>query len=225
MGRIFCLGGGGYAIDFDEQLDRWWLSLAGAQRPRIAFIPTATGDSLHVIDVFTRSFRNEAASIATLRLFERDVVDLDRFLRGVDLVYVHGGNTASMLAVWRAHGLDAALKRASARGLVMGGSSAGAICWGLGGTTDSFGDIRILHDGLGLLNVSISPHHETEGRRPLFEQAIKEGSLCPGYGIDNGVGLLFEDGTLKESVSARSWARARLTGTDLLEECPIELLS
>lgn len=207
MRRIFCIGGGGYLVAFDEKLDRWWLSLADREHPNVLLIPTATGDSLHAIDVFTRRFQGEC-NVSVLRLFERSHLNLEDAFKDVDIVYVLGGNTANLLAVWRAHGLDEELRRAHARGVVLGGLSAGAICWGTGGTTDSFGGLGVLQDALGFLPHSISPHHEEPGRKPLFEEAIADERLTSGYGIDNGVGLLFEDGELAQVVSQRPWAHA-----------------
>lgn len=146
--------------------------------------------------------------MSVLRLFERSYRTLEDAFKDVDIVYVLGGNTASMLAVWRTHGLDAELRRAYDRGVILGGLSAGAICWGTGRTTDSFGGLDALTNGLGFLPFSFSPHHEESGRKPLLEAAVAGYRLTKGYGIDNGVGLLFEDERLTQIVSQRPLARA-----------------
>ena len=86
MRQIFCLGGGGYLIAFDEKLDTWWLSLTDHKQPRVLLIPTATGDSLHAIDQFTRRFQGECV-ITVLRLFERSHRDLAEAFKDVDIVY------------------------------------------------------------------------------------------------------------------------------------------
>lgn len=223
MGKIFCLGGGGYCVDADPKLDAWWLGLAGKQRPRVLFIPTASGDSLFAIDQFTRAFESDA-DIRVLRLFQRTTTPLEEMFQDIDIVYVLGGNTANLLAIWRAHLLDEPLRHASERGVVLGGLSAGAICWGLGGTTDSFGDINTLEEGLGLLPFTFSPHHEESRRAEVFEGSINLGILPPGFGIDNGVGLLFEDGKIAGAVSERPSARAVFVGENGSEYLPIERL-
>lgn len=223
MRRIFCLGGGGYLIDCDEKLDQWWMSLAGREHPNVLLIPTATGDSLHAIDEFARRFQGQC-NVTVLCLFERSLLDLSEAFKDVDIVYVLGGNTANMLAVWRIHGLVTHLHRAYDRGVILGGLSAGAICWGTGGTTDSFGGLGVLQNALGFLPFSFSPHHEEPGRKPLFEKAIADGRLTAGYGIDNNVGLLFEDGKLAQVVSQRPWAHAyKVTADTTCELTPSSL--
>ena len=148
----------------------------GRERPRVCFVPTASGDSAEYIAGFYAAFarRSEASHLA---LFARTVVDIEAMLLDQDVVYVGGGNTVNMLAVWRVHGVDRALRRAWESGVVMAGVSAGAICWFEGGTTDSFGpDLAGLSDGLGFLPGSFSPHYDGEpGRRPLFRRLVGGG--------------------------------------------------
>lgn len=208
MRRIFLLGGDDW--DVNTGLDMWWLGLAGS-RPTVCLIPTAGGDAAHEINGFTRSFQWACAGIKVLRLFRREVSDIDAFLDDVSLVYVTGGNTASMLAVWRAHGVDAALRRAWDRGVVMGGVSAGAIAFAAGGTTDSFGLLQGMTGALGLVDFTVSPHHNDPGRRPLFEALIRDGRLSSGYGLDNGVGALITESTCSRIVSDQPEARAYFT--------------
>ncbi|WP_438284985.1 Type 1 glutamine amidotransferase-like domain-containing protein [Streptomyces niveus] len=123
-------------------------------------------------------------------------------LIGGGVVYVGGGNTANLLAVWRAHGLDRLPREAYDGGTLMCGISAGANCWGEGSHTDSFGPLTFLPDGLGLLAGSVCPHYDSEpGRRPSYRKAVGTGMLPAGWAVDDGVGALFEDALLTEAVT------------------------
>jgi len=103
-----------------------------------------------------------------------------------DVIWVGGGNTASLLAVWRAHGLDLVLREAWEQGVVLCGVSAGMNCWFEGSTTDSFGPtLAPLKDGLGILAGSCCPHYDSnEQRRPIYRGAVDRGELGPGYAAD-----------------------------------------
>ena len=95
------------------------------------------------------------------------------FVCSQDLIFVGGGNTANLLAVWRVHGLDGILREAWESGVVLAGGSAGANCWFEASTTDSFGPLAALPDGLGLLAGSFCPHYADEpGRRPLYHELV-----------------------------------------------------
>jgi dipeptidase E len=116
-----------------------------------------------------------------LVLFTRQDASLRPLVLGCDIVYVGGGSTVNLLAIWRAHGLDSLLREAWTQGVVLAGLSAGAICWFEGGTTDSFGPLSALNDGLGLLRGTFTPHYDGEkGRRPTFHRLVADGSLGDG---------------------------------------------
>jgi peptidase E len=207
--RIVAMGGGGFSMEPDNPLlDDFVLGLAGSGRPRICFLATAGGDSPDLLVRFYRSFagRGEARH---LPLFDRTDADLRAVVLGQDVVYVGGGNTANMLAIWRVHGVDRALRRAWESGVVMAGVSAGAICWFEGGTTDSFGpDLAGLNDGLAFLRGSFSPHYDGEPRRrPLFRRLVGEGALPDGYAADDGAVFVFRGTDLLEVAGARPDAR------------------
>lgn len=210
--RAITIGGGGWVIDFDRPLDDWWIGILG-HKPRLALIPTATGDERYLIDKFTARFANQCASIEVLRLFERTEDDLDAFFEDVDMVHVLGGNTASMLAVWRAHGVDRALELAYRRGVVMTGISAGAICWGTGGITDSFGSkLQPFVGGLRLLDKSFNPHYDDPRRanRAILGSMwrVAEGHPSPLVCLPNGTAVLWENEKMHQCVSARPHARS-----------------
>ena len=128
-----------------------------------------------------------------------------------DVIYVGGGNTANLLAVWRAHGLDRILRRAWQEGVVLCGLSAGMNCWFNESVTDSFGVSQLapLRDGLGLLPGSCCPHYDgEEQRRPMFQRFVASGELVDGWAADDGAALVFQGESLSEIVTSRSGSAA-----------------
>ena len=189
----------------NRRLDTWLLSLTRRRRPRVLFLPTASGDVPDYVTRFHRAFAKFDCRPAHLALFQRTVDDLRTFILSADLIYVGGGNTANMLAVWRAHGVDEILREAWEQGSVLCGPSAGAICWFESGLTDSFGTkLRPLRDGLGFLPGSFCPHYDGEAaRRPAYRAAVAAKQLPPGFAADDGAALLFEGTQLADVVSSR----------------------
>jgi dipeptidase E len=205
--HIVALGGGGFA-DGDPALDDFVLGLAGRERPRVCFLPTASGDSADYVVNFYEAFR-ERAEPSHLELFGRPRRDIRDFLLAQDVVYVGGGNTANMLAIWRVHGVDRILRDAWERGIVLAGISAGSICWFEAGVTDSFGVELAALECLGFLPGSNCPHYDSEEqRRPTYRRLVESGELPPGLAADDRVGLHFVDTELAEAVSARDGAGA-----------------
>jgi peptidase E len=210
---IVALGGGGFQLPpANGLLDAFLLALASERasrtRPRVCFVPTAWADSDATIADFHATY-DDGAETSVLTLFNRVVDDVAAFLLAQDLVFIAGGNTANMLAIWRIHGVDRALLAAWKAGVVMSGVSAGGICWFEGFTTDSFGPtLRPVRDGFGVLRGSFIPHYHAEAqRRPLFHRLVADGTLPGGYGVDDGAALVFRDTELVEVVSERPEAR------------------
>jgi dipeptidase E len=220
--HIVALGGGGFSDGgLPTGLDDFILSLARNRRPRICFLPTASGDSETYPIKFYRAFAQRDCRPSDLTLFRRTVTDLRSFLLAQDVIYVGGGNTANMLAIWRLHGVDAILRTAWEDGVVLAGTSAGAICWFEAAVTDSFGVPPTgLRDGLGLLPGSACPHYNSEDqRRPVYHDLVL-GGFPGGYAADDGVGLHFVDRDLAEVVSeveARSAYEVRLESGRVVE--------
>ena len=185
------------------------LSFAQRRRPKVLLLPTASGDSETYMTLFRGAFAGFDCESQVLELFGRTVGDIDGLVRDQDVVVVSGGNTANMLAVWRVHGVDRALRAAYDGGTVMTGWSAGALCWFEGGTTDSFTpELSGLGDGLGFLTGSVSPHYDSEERRPaVYAREIAAG-LPAGIALDDGVAAVYEDEQLVEVVSGREGGRA-----------------
>ncbi|MEA2280805.1 MAG: dipeptidase [Solirubrobacteraceae bacterium] len=212
-GHVIAMGGGGFSTEPENPLlDAYVLARAGRPRPRVCFLATASGDAAAYTASFYRVLgRHHDAVLTDLPLFERTVADLRPFVLEQDVVYVGGGNTASLLGVWRAHGLDAILREALAAGAVLCGVSAGMNCWFESSLTDSFGPaLAPLHDGLGLIAGSACPHYDGEPqRRPAYRALVGDGTLTSGYAADDGAALCFDaDGALVEVVASRPGARA-----------------
>lgn len=235
------MGGGGFSsFGGFSPLDEFILGLARAAaarrgagdptRPRVCWVGTAGGDAESGVASFHAAW-DAVAETSVLLLFNREVDDIAGFLGRQDAVYVGGGNTANMLAVWQLHGVDAALRAAWERGVVMAGRSAGSICWFEGGTTDSFGpELSAFHGGLGLIAGSHSPHFDGEGqRRPLHHRLVASGELPDGLAADDGAALVFHGTALAECVSERAGAgcyRVKRVGSEALEEAlPVRMLA
>ncbi len=207
MGQILALGGGGFSMEPDNPLlDDFLLSLAAVtgRLPRVCFVPTASGDADGYSERFLDAFGPARAEASVLSLFNRSVTDLEAFVRSQDVVYVGGGSTANLLAVWRVHGLDRALKSAYDDGVVLAGISAGMNCWFEASVTDSFdvNSLAPLEDGLGFVRGSACPHYDGEElRRGTYLKLVGDG-FPGGYAAEDGVGLHFRDGELVEAVTS-----------------------
>jgi peptidase E len=210
QGQIVAFGGGGFAMEPDNPLlDDYVLGLCRRSRPRVCLIPTASGDSSAWIDRFYSLFDDGRCEASHLGLFSRGVDDLYAFLSEQDVLYVGGGNTVNLLAVWRAQGLAEVLPRVLANGTIACGVSAGGLCWFERGVTDSYGPgLNPLTNGLGFLPGSFCPHYDSDSRRPdAFRSFVRE-SGHPGLAAEDGVGLHYADGVLTRIVSSRPAARA-----------------
>lgn len=230
MRRIVAMGGGGFMMeDGPSLLDEYVVGLAPSAVPKICFVSTASGDAQQHLDKFYADFGRFRAELSHLAFFRKALpgaIPFDRIderLSEQDIVYVGGGNTRSMLAVWREWGVPQALRNASARGTILAGVSAGAICWFEWGASDSAspgtrsGALRCL----GFLKGSCSPHWDGEAhRRRDFHAMIRRGDVPAGYGVSDGAALVFEDGRLAEVVSSAPGAgafRVELARDRLLE--------
>lgn len=209
-GHIVAMGGGGFGSG-NPMLDRYALSLVDAERPRVCFIPTASGDDAGYTLEFYKAYGSYGCDPHVLNLFNREVEDIRSFLLGMDMVYVGGGSTANLLAVWRLHGVDVSLKEAWQSGVVLSGLSAGANCWFEASTTDSFliGKADALNDGLGLLPGSYCPHYSSEPeRRPNYMAMVGEGVLPDGYACEDGSAVHFVGTELHAAISVDGDATA-----------------
>jgi peptidase E len=162
--------------------------------PRICIIATAVGDDHRLLAAIHNAFSMLGMISSHLTVFPMpNVPDVREHLLAQDVIWVSGGSTANLLALWRLHGMDVILRECWEAGVVLKGVSAGSLCWHVGGTTDSFGlPLQTVTDGLGFLPYANSPHHDAEAeRRPLIHRLIGEGILPNGYATENGTGLVF----------------------------------
>lgn len=219
--QILALGGGGFSWGAgDRRLDDHGLSLAGVDAPRIGLLPTASGDAADVVDRFYAAFPRERA--VHLPLFDRRRGDLRKHLLGTDVLYVSGGSTANLRVLWRLHGVDAIVREAWERGVVIVGESAGACVLFDGCITGAFGPpLRPWTDGLGLLSGTFCPHFGR--RRARYRQLVGEG-LAAGWGVEDGVGLHFVGAELREALSTRADGAAAYVSCDPgVRERPVEV--
>lgn len=209
MQQIIALGGGGFSMEPDNlALDRYILAQTGASNPRICFLGQASAEHQDYLINFYRAFTDLEARPTHLSLFKPHTADIEDFIMSQDVIYVGGGNTKSMLALWREWGLDQILRKAADKGIILAGISAGAICWFEAGTTDSIpGEFRAL-PCLGYLPGSCSPHYDGEvERRSTLHRLIAFGAIMPGHAFEDGAAGHFIDGKLHAVVSSRPEAR------------------
>lgn len=231
-GTILALGGGGFStLDAGSAIDDHLLSLTGKDLPKVCFIPTASGDADSYSERFLAAFEGRAET-SVLSLFCHDPWGYTdpAMLLEQDVVYVGGGSTANLLAVWRLHGLPDILRRAAAQGTILAGISAGMNCWFEASSTDSYGPLAVLPDGLGFLRGSACPHYlEEPDRRDQYLAWVASGALPGGYAVDQHAALVFADGVLVEGVAEESGHHAyevRRTDQGAVEtEIPLRLVA
>lgn len=182
------------------------LEATGVRAPRLCLVPTGDESDSAFVDAAQRAFAGSAVEVSCLRLFPMpNVADPADLLCSSDAVFVAGGSVANMLAVWRVHAIDAALRAAWEAGVVLGGTSAGAICWFEAGLTDSFGpQLRAWREGLEFLSGSFCPHYDREPRRSRYREEVSAGRLPAGLACGER-----RDGPLRGRSAARGPRRDR----------------
>ena len=207
--QIVPIGGGGFYRDPDNlELEKYVLRLTGAERPRVAFVPTASGEPDHYAASFYAAFLKLGCQPAVLNFFKR-TPELRAFLLNQDLIYVGGGNTKSMLAVWRDWGAIEILREAWEVGIVLTGVSAGAICWFEQGLTDSFSDKLRPLDCLGFLPGSCCPHYDGEPqRRPSYHELLAKDEIRAGVAIEDWTGVHYIGTERHKVIASKRSARA-----------------
>lgn len=205
-----------------NQTDRWGvvtpgeiflraLELTGKTRPRVLFVLTASGDDKNYLATMYQAVSQLSVDAEHLALFTQPNVPVDEAFGRADLVWVGGGSVANLLAVWRVHGVDLAAKDAWERGVVLGGVSAGSICWHVGGPTDSFGPkLETVTNSLGLLPWGNGVHYDSESqRRPLLQSLVANETLPMSYATDDHAGIVYEGIEPVEIVLDNADAKAR----------------
>ena len=205
--RKILIAGGGFQTAFI----RYMAALTGRPRPRICYLPTASADSA----ANKIAFYGYCASLGVEPYVQDSFIESlsqtkgwDEVLLSMDAILVSGGNTLNQQAIWKAQGIDIVLREAWDRGIVLGGASAGSLCWFEEGTSDSRPKALSVVQCLGFLPGSHSPHYDAEaGRRPMYHQLIGAGTLKPGYACDNDAGIYFENGEIARVVASRDGAK------------------
>ena len=201
--------GTGALIDYALGLAR---SGAGG-RQRLCYVPTAVGDLKEAVDFYAQAMeKRPQVEFSALRLFTQpSVPDVRGHLLSQDAILVEGGSVVNLMAVWRAHGLPPILRECWETGVVLTGSSAGSLCWHLGGPTDSFSDaLAPFTDGLGLVPFSNGVHDDLDDqpRRSVYREMVASGQLAAGYATEDGVGLHYIGTELHEAIGILPGKRA-----------------
>ena len=200
--QIIAIGGGGFGRDPGKGLiERYILNQSKIKKPNICFIPTATGDNEEYKENFYSTFSNLNCNPTHLDFFKR-TPNLEKLIEKQDVIFVGGGNTKSMLAVWKDWGLDVFLKSAYEQGVVMSGVSAGAICWFEKGVTDSWlDDLRII-ECLGFVRGNCCPHYDEEiERRPIVNKLLSNRLLDTCFAIEGECAIHLKDGKVFSSIN------------------------
>ena len=190
---------------------RYVLAMSGQEAPRVCVINTATGDDPAYYTRAYAALNAAGARTSHLALFPMpSSLDPAGLLLEQDIVLVGGGSVANLAAVWQAHGLGPILRQAWESGVILSGSSAGALCWFESGTTDSFGyELQPFTSGLGLLAGSYCPHYDSEERRrPTYHRLVANGTLPGGWALDDGAALRFDGAEMVDAVSDRDGVHA-----------------
>ncbi len=208
--QIVAFGGGGFSMEAGNPLlDDYVLALAGSERPRVCFLPSASGDADHYIVRFYRAFDSGRCEPSHISLFRREQnpPNLRAHLLAQEVIYVGGGSVISLLGVWQAHGIDAILREAWEAGVILCGVSAGSLCWFREAVSAFHGEpVRV--DGLGFLPWSNTVHYDGERERDRAYREFLVDGLCAGYASEDGAALHFVGDRLAGVVSSRPKARA-----------------
>lgn len=209
MRQVIALGGGGFSMEPENPLlDRYILEQSPKENPKICFIGTASGDAEGYVERFYNFFRMEECEPNHLSLFKPHTRDINDFIMNQDILYVGGGNTKNLMALWREWELDVTIRQAYDKGTILAGLSAGSLCWFEDGITDSYGSGLEPISCLGILRGSHCPHYDgEEDRRSAYQKFILEGKIGSGYAADDGVALHYIDEELHKIVSSRVHAK------------------
>jgi peptidase E len=221
--RIFAVGGQAFS-DPGRVLLHYLLSLTGKNEPTVYYLPTAAGDNPAQIAGWYEIATQAPCRPRHLRLFDGSgrMKNIEKQLLSADAIWVGGGNTLNMLAIWKAQEVDVVLRKAWEQGVVLAGESAGMICWFEEGNSDSRPERLTVVKGLGFLKGSACPHYSPDsGRGRDYHRMLADGEIKEGIGCDDGAGVLFEGAELTKVISVSSNAsayRVRIVGDKAVAE-------
>ncbi len=204
--QFVTMGGGGFSMSergAATNLDRYLIEISGKSSPLVCFAPTASADDPQYINKFLLAYSTLGVRTMVLTLWDGSSTASIARIADADIILVGGGHTVNLLALWKAHGVDKAIKaRAKADDVVFAGVGAGGACWYNGCITDTFGDYRPWRGGLNMLEGSFCPHFDGEAERaPSFTDAIASGDLSGGWAADDGAGIHYVNGVATNFVS------------------------
>ena len=213
--NIIAIGGGGFGAQPGQGIiEEYILKQTKKKNPKICFIPTATGDNEAYKVNFYSTFTNLNCCPSHLDFFKR-TPDLNDLILNQDAIFVGGGNTKSMLAVWKEWGLDKILKKAYRNGVVMSGVSAGAICWFQNGITDSWASSLKIMPCLNFIKGTCCPHYDEEPeRRPAVKKLLQNNKTKDIFAVDGGAALHIKDEKIFKSVVFRNEKSSYLVSYD-----------
>lgn len=208
--QIIAIGGGGFSVEPENPLlDVYILNQSSKIKPKICFIPTASGDSSNYISSFYDFFDEQDCEPSHLSLSNPQTRDVESFILEKDIIYVGGGNTRDLLSLWEEWGLDHILKKAWNQGIILAGISAGSICWFEEGVTDSYGDKLEPIKCLGFLKGSNCPHYDEEtNRRQSYHELLANSKIKGGIATDDGVALHYVEQEISNIISSRPHSKA-----------------
>ena len=200
--QIIAIGGGGFGRNPGNGIvEQYILDQSNSKKPNICFIPTATGDDESYKVSYYATLSKLNCNPTHLDFFKR-TPDLEKLINGQDIIFVGGGNTKSMLSVWREWGLDKILKNAYQNGTIMSGVSAGAICWFEKGVTDSWAEKLKIMDCMGFIKGNCCPHYDEEPeRKPSLSKFIETKEISNCYAIEGGCALHIKNDEVHSAIS------------------------
>ena len=202
IGQIIAIGWGGFGRNPNKPvIEKYIIEQSIVKKPNVCFIPTASAEDSAYIVNFYKTFSKLNCSPIHINLFQR-TPRLDSIINKQDIIYVGGGNTKSMLAVWREWKLDNLLLKTYKKGAILCGVSAGAICWFEKGITDSWASNLNIIDCMRILTGCCCPHYDGEkDRRPSLEKFILDGAIDSCYALDDGAALHYKNGNIHTTLS------------------------
>ncbi len=219
VGEIIAIGGGGFGRNPNSTIiEQYILDQSSQLKPKICFIPTASAEDKSYIVNFYKAFSKLNCETTHLNFFER-TPNLRSIINKQDIIYVGGGNTKSMLAVWKEWKLDILLKKFYNKGKILCGVSAGSICWFEKGITDSWASNLNVLDCLGFIKGNNCPHYDGEkNRRPSVHKFIENSKIDNCYASDDGAAIHFKNGELYKSISFYKNANSYFINTNSSSE-------
>lgn len=214
MKQIIAVGAGYLAVGQNGgSMERYLIAATGKRKPRVCFIPTASADPPGYVKAVEDAFGTFGCKVSHLYLLKPEIADFETLLMKQDLIFVSGGNTRNMLALWRAWEVDKILRKAYNAGIVLAGGSAGGICWFEQGVTDSVPGMLLPMDCLGWLPGSCCPHYDSEvKRRPIYRKLVASGKIKPGIALEDMAAAHYINGRLSKLVKFTPTAKAYRLG-------------